>query len=217
MTTKHCTKCNTSKTREAFSKKASSKDGLESQCKACRKKKQAAYRIANRAAIREQKVAYREAHREAIRAQKAARYEAHREAILEQQAAYRATNREAVLKRHAEYRAANPGLLAAISAKGKCGRAAPPWLTDDHLTALKQTYAQAAEDGAQVDHIVPRTHPLVSGLHVPWNVQVLEPTLNIRKRNYLPLDPEYSYIHEHDGKAFDVSAGKTVEVDGDRR
>ena len=39
-----------------------------------------------------------------------------------------------------------------------------------------------------VDHILPIKHPLVSGLHVPENLQILTARDNSRKRNKIPAE-----------------------------
>lgn len=39
-----------------------------------------------------------------------------------------------------------------------------------------------------VDHIHPLKHPLLCGLHVPWNLQVIPSGLNRSKSNKLTLD-----------------------------
>ena len=35
----------------------------------------------------------------------------------------------------------------------------------------------------ELDHIIPLRHPLVCGLHVPWNVRVVLKKTNVKKRN----------------------------------
>ena len=37
--------------------------------------------------------------------------------------------------------------------------------------------------GFEVDHVVPLTHDLVCGMHVPWNLQVLPVSVNRSKGN----------------------------------
>lgn len=72
-----------------------------------------------------------------------------------------------------------------------CGRQAPSWLTQDQLAEMRDAYWEAARLTEQtgvaheVDHIVPRTSEVVSGLHVPWNLQVLTRTENRKKGNRL--------------------------------
>lgn len=65
----------------------------------------------------------------------------------------------------------------------------PPWLTEDHYWMMKETYAFAAFRTKifgfrwHVDHIVPLQGQNVSGLHVPWNLQVIPAVENIAKHN----------------------------------
>lgn len=42
---------------------------------------------------------------------------------------------------------------------------------------------RARQMGLVLDHIVPLTHPLVCGLHAPWNIQLLTVEENSSKRN----------------------------------
>lgn len=58
--------------------------------------------------------------------------------------------------------------------------AAPAWLS---VTDTLAFYEAANKFGFAVDHIVPLNHKLVCGLHVPWNLQLLTPSENSRKRN----------------------------------
>lgn len=48
---------------------------------------------------------------------------------------------------------------------------------------IKEIYAMARRLGLTVDHIVPLKGNKVSGLHVPWNLQLLPRWQNSRKRN----------------------------------
>lgn len=58
--------------------------------------------------------------------------------------------------------------------------AQPPWMKTAELAAV---YARARESGMTVDHIVPIHHPLVCGLHVPWNLQLMSARDNFKKGN----------------------------------
>lgn len=60
----------------------------------------------------------------------------------------------------------------------------PKWLTDTQLADMNKIYREC-KDGYEVDHIIPLNSDLVSGLHVPWNLQYLTAAENRVKRNKL--------------------------------
>jgi len=60
-------------------------------------------------------------------------------------------------------------------------RAVPAWAELDKIAVV---YAKAREYGFTVDHIVPLQHPLVCGLHVWSNLQLLHDSENAKKKNY---------------------------------
>jgi hypothetical protein len=81
----------------------------------------------------------------------------------------------------------NRGKAAAQAAMRRASvrRATPPWLTKEHRKQIRAFYIEAAaRDGEwHVDHIHPIRGKLVCGLHVPWNLQILSGSENMRKQN----------------------------------
>lgn len=61
--------------------------------------------------------------------------------------------------------------------------ATPPWITDEHKQQIKAIYNSRGA-GENVDHIVPLSNPLVCGLHVPWNLEVITIKANLAKSNH---------------------------------
>ena len=59
-------------------------------------------------------------------------------------------------------------------------KATPKWA---NLERIEQLYIEAANLGMVVDHIIPLRHPLVCGLHVENNLQLLTKSENCRKSN----------------------------------
>lgn len=85
-----------------------------------------------------------------------------------------------------EWRAKNPDKTRILyrhrlARQAKYLKQMPPWV---NMQELKAIYA-ACPPGLTVDHMVPITSDVVCGLHVPWNLQYLELSENIRKGNKL--------------------------------
>jgi hypothetical protein len=85
----------------------------------------------------------------------------------------------------------NPAIAAANGMKRYAAKLkrTPPWLTVQHFKQIENMYERAkiAEDFTgkkhHVDHIEPLQGKNVSGLHVPWNLQVMTASENISKGN----------------------------------
>lgn len=90
-----------------------------------------------------------------------------------------------------EYQRNNLHIYAKIKAKRKAAqlKRTPAWLTEDDHWMIEQAYELAALRTKMfgfkwnVDHIIPLQGKLVSGLHVPTNLQVITSTENRRKSN----------------------------------
>ena len=70
-------------------------------------------------------------------------------------------------------------------------KSCPKWLSKDqkdHIKAYYQLAALLETSGYQkfdVDHVIPLNGKDVCGLHVPWNLQILDRAENIKKSNKL--------------------------------
>ena len=154
---KTCTKCQDEKPLEDFYKHKGGKYGVRAQCIPCRNEKASVWVKDNL-----DKVAV-------IRA-KANKTEA----AQEYRKNYRNLNKTYFLAKNSEYRARK--LMAT-----------PPWLSQHHKEKIKAIYDHARDCKAvsgqdyEVDHIVPLRGDNISGLHVPWNLQVLPSDLNRKK------------------------------------
>lgn len=111
-------------------------------------------------------------------------------ASAEQHKAYYLANRAKIINRSSERYARlnleNPGHNAERYAAAE---STPKGLTDGHRAAILGVYAERARltrmTGTvhHVDHIIPLRGESVSGLHVPWNLQVLTAKENLSKSN----------------------------------
>lgn len=109
--------------------------------------------------------------------------------------------RKQYLAQKSEYDRLNRDKRSAIGAKRRADKlnATPPWLTVWQLLEMQHMYTKARKLREKtgydyhVDHILalrgrtPEGYRF-SGLHVPWNLQLLESRENIRKNSIIDLD-----------------------------
>ena len=162
---KHCNACNTTKhTTEFYTKRASS-SGLMSKCKECSKAAKRKWAKENRERLCEYDREYR----------KSPEFKQYSKKYFSK---HQQENKAYWSAKNAKYRAT------------KLQRT-PEWLTDDHLWMIEEVYELAQLRSKvtgvdhHVDHVVPLRGKTVSGLHVPWNLQVIPWYENLSKSNGL--------------------------------
>ena len=104
---------------------------------------------------------------------------------------YRDNNQIKIKKAQKKYYESNKSLFYNYNAERRAKQlnATPTWLTCEHKAHIKRTYklAQTMQEITgkkyHVDHIVPLNNQNICGLHVPWNLQVLQADLNLSKSN----------------------------------
>jgi inhibitor of KinA sporulation pathway (predicted exonuclease) len=104
---------------------------------------------------------------------------------------YNKENEEGLKNYKKEYYKNNKDYYLAASKKYKLNKSnrTPKWLTKDDFVKIKEFYTEAKklelETGIKyhVDHIVPLQGKLVSGLHVPNNLQIITAERNLSKSN----------------------------------
>ena len=135
--------------------------------------------------------AYYEANRERILARKKAYAIQLGEKLLEKKRSEYAVNKIKRCQQKKEYRkhaAANIAYLNAGRKKATKQRT-PEWLTDFDKLKMRCIYSVAAmltrcnKEPWHVDHIIPLRGNMVSGLHVPSNLQVMRGSENSAKKN----------------------------------
>ena len=123
-----------------------------------------------------------------------------KEKISNQHKKYWEANKERLytpgrLEKVKKYQRDNPAKSAALARRYQARRmnACPKWLTVEQKQEILNFYKRARVLGLVVDHIVPLKGKLVSGLHVPWNLQLLTLSENSSKNNRFD---DWTVIHE---------------------
>lgn len=104
---------------------------------------------------------------------------------------YYQKNREAKIEYQHEWIAKNRPKVRALRAtkEGRRKLRKVPWLSKEDKGWMGEIYATAIDvteatgEVYHVDHIIPLLGKTVSGLHVPWNLQVIPADENMQKRN----------------------------------
>lgn len=84
---------------------------------------------------------------------------------------------------------------------GRIFLAMPAWLSTEDKRAMKRMYRIAKRTGKTVDHIVPLSNPIVCGLHVPWNMQIIPRDENMQKSNTFWPDCPFEQMNLYVPKA----------------
>jgi len=116
----------------------------------------------------------------------------HPEKELESKQKYAKNNRIKHSLATEKYRKENQGYYREYASlrTRKVEQAKPNWLNEFEILWLDEIYDLAVRTGMHVDHIIPITNKIVCGMHVPWNLQLLSKTDNLRKSNKFNPDDE---------------------------
>jgi len=158
---KICSKCKIEKPLDSFYKKNSTKSGYQSACKLCKKNHERDYYVNG--------------------------------GNSEKCAVKRAVTKDYQKITQKEWRKHNQGIKNFHTAKYRAlkKQATPKWLTKEQLKQIRDLYKEArvitemTGISHQVDHIHPLNGRQSSGLHVPWNIQILTKEENLEKSNKL--------------------------------
>jgi hypothetical protein len=190
---KLCFQCNITKEFKDFSFASKVLKTYRKRCKHCDSINQKIARSTDE--YRKQARQYRSNHKEEINSNHVKYVDGNKEKLhlynVEYSKEYIKENKESLKFYHSEYSKKNPGKRNASNNKRRALKinATPKWLTQFDLDYIQHLYIQAKElekidnNKIQVDHIIPLNNTSVSGLHVPWNLQLLTKEENALKRN----------------------------------
>lgn len=189
METKACTKCGETKVLSAFGKQGAPRTDLKTICKECDALYKRGWNAANKEKRRERDKKWRKANKEKVAAQDARRYAKNTARILARCKRYRATHSEETAASAKQWDIDNAAKRVAMAGdrRAKKRNATPKWANKffiDEIYDLARRRTKATGFKWHVDHIVPLKHPLVQGLHVEFNLQVIPASENSRKKNY---------------------------------
>ena len=150
-----------------------------------------AYRAANEEKVKATNKVWRDNNKEKLAFDFKNWVARNKEYVAKKEREYRQARKEHTSDVQREYRKNNASYFADATAKRRASKLqrTPEWLTQEHHDQIAAKYEEreriTQETGIEhhVDHILPLQGKNVSGLHVPWNLQVIPAEDNLRKSN----------------------------------
>jgi len=164
---KICVCCKQTKFINEFNKDQQKVDGLSSYCKACNSIKNAAFYLKNKTTKKSYK-------------------KRGKVSATEYAAIWRAENKNLVKQIRGKWAKNNKNKIRAKNMRRYVSQTQqmPTWLSKAYRAEIEGFYLFCQVfKGHQVDHIVPIRGKTVSGMHVPWNLQILTAEQNRVKSN----------------------------------
>jgi 5-methylcytosine-specific restriction endonuclease McrA len=137
------------------------------------------------------KIEWQSANIEKVRASKRNWIKKHPERMRELQRRYHHANKARAQAKRRTYAKNKPHKFVEYASSRRAAKLnrTPKWLDDVQRQQIAEMYECAKElsvmtgESWEVDHIVPMQGECVSGLHVPWNLQLMPKSLNSAKKN----------------------------------
>lgn len=172
---KECKECECSKDIVEFNKDYSAADGYKNSCRECSSKKRKVYREKNDQVIKHKKREDYRINKEQILRKKREQYALEPQPIRDRQNRYGKNNKA---KR----------VASVNNRRNRIKRSQPKWTSEyksemEELHNMRLKLENTTGIKYHLDHIIPLTNSQVSGLDVPWNIQVLSASENTSKNN----------------------------------
>ena len=193
---KKCRECNENKDLAELCKDNNSLHGRKNLCKICHSRREKEWRDNNPEKAKAAKSKWYVKNKDKIKEYSSKYLKLNAKKVYEKTKKRKSEDpqkyKEIHNKANAKWKKENPGKWNAIAAKYRASkyRATPDWLNDQHWKEIEELYVLAQDlawlnngEVLAVDHIVPLQGENVSGLHVPWNLQLLTKSAKRKKKN----------------------------------
>jgi hypothetical protein len=190
---KKCTSCFIDKNLNEFPKANGYKFGVHSKCKVCLTEYSNNWKLSNRDKLKKNQQRYCNKNKEKVKEQKKRYLINNCEKRKESVRKYYLKNKSAISEKERKLRHKNLDRYRAYCSLRRSIKikATPVWITKEQLKLINNIYKEARNlelkmnEKFHVDHIVPLNSDIVCGLHVPWNLQILKASDNMKKGNKL--------------------------------